>query len=203
MEILKDLKKKLEVHIDLENISNMYGTIVEDLQDVKTIKICGIFKNITNIETLIIDDEGVIKKLAKSESLIKNAISQGNGALYIIVQENSYLLQTKLFCYHCNTIMFNTTPAIFSSNDPEYMCQNCKGLDFESVVDINKLIIDENISILNGASKWWSGYRKFVKKPNSNWVKAEVLALANDMNVDLELSEELKNNYYMVQMEEK
>jgi len=120
------------------------------------------------------------------ETQIKKALKTGNGALIATIEDNEYLLQTKLFCYHCNTMMFDTTPAMFCANNPEYMCKTCKGLGYELTINPDKVISNPEISILDGASIFWGSLRKFKEKPNANWMRGEVLALAEDMNVDLE-----------------
>ncbi len=42
-------------------------------------------------------------------------------------------------------------------------------------------------SILDSACSIWGDLRKHKKKPNANWQRGEVLALAYDMDVDLEV----------------
>ena len=66
------------------------------------------------------------------------------------------------------------------------MCPVCKGLGKLYLVDEAKVIEDENLSILDGASKFWGDLRKFKEKPNANWMKGEVLGLAQKFKVDLE-----------------
>jgi excinuclease ABC subunit A len=90
-------------------------------------------------------------------------------------------------CDDCGTIYFRLTPSMFNYNHPEYMCPVCKGLGEELQIDIDLIVGDPEISILDGASVWWGNLRKHREKPNANWMKGEVLALANDLNEDLEL----------------
>ncbi|UNC93208.1 TrmO family methyltransferase domain-containing protein [Candidatus Contubernalis alkaliaceticus] len=90
-------------------------------------------------------------------------------------------------CDDCGTIYFQLIPSIFNYNHPEYMCPVCRGLGEELQIDIDLIVSDPDASILDGASVWWGNLRKHREKPNANWMKGEVLALANDMNEDLEL----------------
>ncbi len=104
-------------------------------------------------------------------------------------------------CKVCGTIFFPLTPAVFSYNHPEYMCPVCKGLGEELQVDLDRIVSNPELSILDGASEWWGNLRKHRESPNANWMKGEVLALANSMNEDLEvpfkdLSEEFKNQIF-------
>ncbi|QNU66208.1 SAM-dependent methyltransferase [Ruminiclostridium herbifermentans] len=104
-------------------------------------------------------------------------------------------------CNFCGAIFLTLTPAVFNYNNPDYMCPVCKGLGEELQADINLIVTNPELSILDGASPWWGNLRKHREKPNANWMKGEVLALAEDMNEDLEvpfkdLSEEFKNQIF-------
>lgn len=104
-------------------------------------------------------------------------------------------------CHKCGTIFFEITPALFNYNHPEYMCPVCKGLGEELQIDVDLIVSNPDISILDGASIWWGNLRKHREKPNANWMKGEVLALADDMKENLEvpfkeLSEEFKRQLF-------
>ncbi|WP_309446491.1 TrmO family methyltransferase domain-containing protein [Desulfosporosinus nitroreducens] len=104
-------------------------------------------------------------------------------------------------CNNCGTIFFTLTPALFNYNHPEYMCPVCKGFGEELQVDIDLIVTNSELSILDGASVWWGNLRKHREKPNANWMKGAVLALAADMNEDLEvpfkdLSESFKQQIF-------
>lgn len=90
-------------------------------------------------------------------------------------------------CNTCGTIFFALTPAVFNYNHPEYMCPVCKGLGEELQVAVDLIVTNPELSILDGASPWWGNLRKHREKPNANWMKGEVLALADDMNEDLDV----------------
>lgn len=91
-------------------------------------------------------------------------------------------------CYHCNRLFFAVTPADFNYSDPESMCPVCHGLGTVNEVDITKLIEKPDLSILEGASSFWGKLRHFVSKPNANWMKGEIIALADKMQIDLNIS---------------
>lgn len=100
-------------------------------------------------------------------------------------------------CKGCGTIFFTLTPAVFSYNNPEYMCPVCNGLGEELKVDADLIVTNPELSILDGASPFWGNLRKHREKPNANWMRGEALALADEMKEDLEvpfkdLSEEYK-----------
>ncbi len=125
---------------------------------------------------------------AKLAEYIEEALLIGDGAISVIIDEHEpFLFQTSQMCFNCNRILFDITPSYFSYNNPEYMCPVCKGLGEELKFDESLIINNPNISLLDGASNWWGNLRKFMKNMNANWMKGEVIALANDMKVDLEL----------------
>jgi len=90
-------------------------------------------------------------------------------------------------CGNCGRIFFALSPAMFSHNHPDHMCPVCKGLGEELQIDVDLIINDPEKSILDGASVWWGNLRKHREKPNANWMRGEVLALAKDMKEDLEV----------------
>lgn len=104
-------------------------------------------------------------------------------------------------CNKCGAIYFAMTPALFSCNNPEFMCPVCKGLGEELQIDVNLIVSNPEKSILDGASIWWGDLRRHREKPNANWMKGEVLALAEDMKENLgvpfkELSDAFKKQLF-------
>lgn len=132
----------------------------------------------------------LVEALKKNHEVSVNPeLVDGNQDYYDVTidDQDSIRLQTKEFCYTCDRVFFDMSTAMFSNNNPESMCPKCKGLGEELTIDEQKVISNPNVSILDGASKVWGDLRKHAKKPNANWMRGEVLALAYDMNVDLEL----------------
>lgn len=119
---------------------------------------------------------------------VKQGLSLGNGAVMITIDQNeSFLFQTKSMCYHCSRIFFELTASTFSFNHPESMCPVCNGLGVKLEVDPELIVSNPERSILDSASAWWGSLRKHRKQPNANWMKGEILALADEMAIDLEL----------------
>lgn len=130
---------------------------------------------------------------------VEEALLLGNGAIHVLINGDEKLLfQEKQMCYECNHIMFELTPATFSYNNPESMCNFCNGLGVHKEIDYKLIILKPDKSILDNASTLLGDLRKFKENPNANWLKGGVLALAEEMKVDLELPwrelpEEFKN----------
>lgn len=119
---------------------------------------------------------------------VKKALSIGNGAIKVNINNaEEFMFQTKEICYYCNKIFFELNASNFSFNNPESMCPVCKGLGVKLEVDEKLIIAKPELSILDGASEWWGNLRKFRQKPNANWMRGEILALAKAMNIDLEV----------------
>jgi len=88
----------------------------------------------------------------------------------------------------CGHILFDRSPQAFSYNHPDYMCPICKGLGVEMQIDSDLIVEDPEKSLLDKASSLYGDMRKHQKKPNANWMRGEVLALALDMGVDLNVA---------------
>lgn len=104
-------------------------------------------------------------------------------------------------CSDCGQILFDITPQHFSYNHPDYMCPRCKGLGLEISIDKETIVENKDRSLLDSASTLYGDLRKHRKKPNANWMRGEILALAEDMKVDLELAfkdlpEAFKKEFY-------
>lgn len=98
-------------------------------------------------------------------------------------------------CPNCHTYIKPLLSQHFSSNTPQGMCPKCKGLGVTQKVDLDVLIENENISILDGALKWF-GYLRDGKK--SSWPIIPLSAVFDHYGVDIEtpwkdLPEEFKN----------
>lgn len=146
------------------------------------------YEHIIN-EDLTYEYENSAEKINDKDMLksIKEALKLGHGAIYVLINDDEKLLfQENQMCYECSHIVFELTPATFSYNNPESMCQVCNGLGIHREIDSNLIISKPDKSILDGASILWGDLRKFKENPNANWSKGEVLALAEDMKVNLE-----------------
>ena len=87
-----------------------------------------------------------------------------------------------------NQVEFKMTPAMFSYMDQECRCARCNGTGVVSEVDVQKVITDENKSLLEGASPFLGKLKTFIQNPNANWMKGQVIAVADELNVSLETS---------------
>lgn len=118
---------------------------------------------------------------------VHDHIKKGMGAIQVQINDaEEILLQITEKCYYCDHIFFEMTAGDFSFNNPESMCPVCNGLGTVIDIDPDLIIKYPEKSILEGASPFWGSLGKFLKSPNANWMKGEILALALDMNIDME-----------------
>ncbi|SES98949.1 excinuclease ABC subunit A [Natronincola peptidivorans] len=131
-------------------------------------------------------DRNLYRKRLKDT--VEAALALGNGGIIVTIDETEgFLFQTREMCYHCKKIFFQLSSSTFSFNNPDSMCPVCRGLGIQLEIDTDLIVSKPEASILDGASNWWGDLRKFRKKPNANWMKGEILALAEVMKVNLEL----------------
>ncbi|MDK2807383.1 MAG: excinuclease subunit [Clostridiales bacterium] len=121
------------------------------------------------------------------ERAVDVALEMGEGAFYAEFEDgSSVLFQTKQKCYHCDTIMFDMTPATFGYMDADSRCTVCNGTGVITIPDETKVIAHPELSLLEGASPFYGKLRTFWNNPNANWMKGQVFGLAKAMQVDLE-----------------
>lgn len=85
-----------------------------------------------------------------------------------------------------NQVEFKMTPTMFSYIDKECRCDKCNGTGVVYEVDVKKIITDENKSLMEGACPFLGKLKTFLQNPNANWMKGQVVALADKFNVSLE-----------------
>lgn len=63
------------------------------------------------------------------------------------------LYSTLYSCPDCGVSIPELTPRMFSFNSPFGACPECSGLGFKNEIDLSKLVVDENLSLNEGALK--------------------------------------------------
>jgi excinuclease ABC subunit A len=117
--------------------------------------------------------DSVETALRASKGLI--VVDRMNGEEMMLSEQNA--------CPHCGISFPDLTPQSFSFNSPLGMCPDCNGLGAQMAVDPQLIIADPNVSILDGALKWYGDLRK--KK--RSWQINHLNALSKHYGVDIEL----------------
>ena len=107
------------------------------------------------VDRLVLKD-GIDKRLTES---VETALKLAKGKVSIFDEEgNEKVFSTTHSCEKCGYALEELAPRLFSFNTPFGACPECSGLGFKQIIDPNKIIVDENAPILNGAllSSGWS-----------------------------------------------
>tara|TARA_B100000902_G_scaffold381427_1_gene417931 strand:+ start:10864 stop:13683 length:2820 start_codon:yes stop_codon:yes gene_type:complete len=133
------------------------------------------------------DIEIVIDRLRVKESninrinsSIKTALSDGNGVLMIIDEENNEIkyFSKNLMCPSTGISYQNPEPNNFSFNSPKGACTSCNGLGFHKKVDIKKIIPNDKLSIRNGGIVAIEG-------KNAKWFLEQIEIIGKKYNFNL------------------
>jgi excinuclease ABC subunit A len=116
--------------------------------------------------------DSVETALRASKGLI--GVDMGNGEEMLLSEQNA--------CPHCGISFPDLSPQTFSFNSPLGMCPECNGLGAQMAVDPKLIIADPNLSIMDGALKWYGD----IRKKKRTWQINHLKALAAHYSVDIE-----------------
>jgi len=121
-------------------------------------------------------------KLRITESL-DTASEISGGIIYVAnMQTNdiNYVFSTKFSCPHCGYSISELEPRLFSFNSPVGACGACDGLGAREFFDPEKIIVNHELSLSNGAIKGWD------KKSIFYYQLLESLATHYNIDMDVE-----------------
>jgi len=131
------------------------------------------------VDRLRVDSEN---KQRISESL-ETASSISNGIIYILdMKDNKVqdIFSTRYSCPHCGYTVGELEPKLFSFNSPAGACNACDGLGVKESFDPNKIIVNQELSLLKGAIYGWDD--------KSAYYNLLLRSLSDHYKVDLSLS---------------
>ncbi|WP_394248655.1 excinuclease ABC subunit UvrA [Vibrio profundi] len=70
-------------------------------------------------------------------------------------QKDEIVFSANFACSHCGYSMQELEPRLFSFNNPAGACGTCDGLGVQQYFDPSRVILDESLSIAEGAVKGW------------------------------------------------
>jgi len=132
-----------------------------------------------NIEIVIdrlITKKAMRKRVADS---VEMALREGDGQLIVTKKGKEDILFSELLaCPHCNISYGEITPRFFSFNSPFGACPDCSGLGIKQEIDEELLIINDNLSILEGTIGPWG-------EPKGEWLLSQLRTMAAKYKFDL------------------
>ena len=98
---------------------------------------------------------------------VNTALDRGNGSMLVQVistegeaspflsEEDDLLFSRDYTCSHCRISFVKPEPRHFSFNNPDGMCENCRGLGVQMGILPQLIIRDDTLSIIQGAITLW------------------------------------------------
>lgn len=121
--------------------------------------------NIEIIIDRIVIKEGIRKRLADS---VEMGLKEGEGLLIVVFDsKEEKIFSQKLACVNCGINYPELSPRMFSFNSPYGACETCDGLGTKMEIDPGRVVVNPNLSILDGAIKpygWCGTWRTAVLK---------------------------------------
>ena len=124
---------------------------------------------------------------------IETALDWSHGFLVILSDKGEKLLSDKHTCPICGFSVPKVEPRLFSFNAPLGFCPDCKGLGIKREVDVDILIPNKELSINQGAIRW---YKNTIGSKNIEWQEFALLCKLYKIDMDKpykDLSEREKN----------
>ncbi|XMB73245.1 excinuclease ABC subunit UvrA [Mycoplasmatota bacterium WC30] len=143
------------------------------------------------------DIDVVIDRVVVKESItsriydsLEVATKLGNGLVKVFVKGNEVLFSEHFSCPLCGFTLPELEPRLFSFNSPYGACKTCSGLGFNRKIDVNRLILDDSLSIEGGAFKKYTGQDSIYFQQLEQTAKAHNINLATAFK---DLTEKEKN----------
>ena len=138
--------KKGTFATELDNLRKMgYARVNIDGNDYTLDEEIKLEKNIRHTIYVVIDrliiKEDSLKRLTES---VESAISLSKGTVDIDCEGEKIMFSTTHFCDECGYSVEELAPRLFSFNSPFGACEDCKGLGFRQVIDIDKVVTDRS-----------------------------------------------------------
>ena len=106
------------------------------------------------VDRLIVRPDIEVSRVAES---VEAALREGDGLVQVTVEGGDELMYSEQFsCAGCGTSMPEIEPRTFSFNSPHGACPQCTGLGYRLEVDPDMVIINQELSLSEGAIAPWS-----------------------------------------------
>ena len=132
------------------------------------------FNNIDIVIDRLVMKEGVAPRLTDS---VEQALKLSDGYLVVLVDEKEHFYSEKNYSFKSGKSYPDLEPRLFSFNSPLGACPTCNGLGISKRFDIDSLLVDESLSLEEGAMP-------IVKK--NSFLMQMVRSVATTDKVDIE-----------------
>ena len=135
-----------------------------------------------NIDVVV---DRIIKKpeaKGRIHDSLETALNLAQGMAVVLEGDREELFSSNYACRICGFSVPKLEPRLFSFNAPLGACDTCKGLGFTEEVDVDLLIPDKNLSINEGAIRF---YKNIVGSENIEWQTFEILMNAYKIPLDV------------------
>lgn len=131
----------------------------------------------------IIVDRIIVKKENRTRiyESIETALDWSHGLLVILTEDGERVLSDKHTCPICGFSVPKVEPRLFSFNAPLGFCPDCKGLGMKREVDPDILIPNKDLSIRQGAIRW---FRNIIDSKNIEWQEFALLCKLYNISLD-------------------
>jgi excinuclease ABC subunit A len=167
-EILKSVQKKGFVRVRIDGrVYDLWDLPKLDKKKKHTIEI---------VVDRLISKRGIRKRVADS---VEMALREGEGQLIVSRRkEEDILFSEHLACPHCNISYGEITTRYFSFNSPFGACPECGGLGTKMEIDEELLIINDELSLLEGTIGPWG-------EPRGKWILSQLNQLSRNYRFNL------------------
>jgi excinuclease ABC subunit A len=108
----------------------------------------GRFNNIDIVIDRLVMKEGIKPRLTES---VEHALKLSDGYLVVIADDVEHFYSEKNYSFKTNKSYPDLEPRLFSFNSPMGACPTCNGLGISKTFDIDSLVLDEGLSLEEGA----------------------------------------------------
>lgn len=106
------------------------------------------FNDIDLVVDRLVMKEGINTRLTES---VEHALKLSDGYLVVLADENEHFYSEKNYSFKSGKSYPDLEPRLFSFNSPLGACSVCNGLGVSKTFDLENLVLDENMSLEEGA----------------------------------------------------
>lgn len=135
------------------------------------------------VDRLVVPETADSSFLTRLVDSVETTLRVGEGLLIADTGTEELLMSEQNACPQCGFSFPELSPQLFSFNSPLGMCHDCNGIGTQMLVDPNLIVENPELSILDGALRWYGN----IRKKKNKWALGNVTAMAEHYKVDIEL----------------